>query len=418
MSNHKSMMVFYKKHNQTQHKQQNGRIIQIVLCSLLTILSLQSCDKVVDETPPTLPPTIPQATTEVFKLTYPNVSSFIFKPLEQDKTWQSDFITPAGKVSSLVDYQGEIIDLNELVGTVKSLPVAIKQHFLSNYALSQIVKVYDLMKSPTVTDGYKLLIQTDKNTNLNLYYDANNNFVREENQPNEKASAIIFTSTDQINFDASIPSVIKQFLSNNQLKSASVIIYNLVDKSYKIVLNFRERLNGALQTSEIILSDAGQVLQWISSIENEYNYKVLAKANLPTDVTTYLESNFPNWQFDYGVSETIFGNNKTNFVTVKIGQNDSYLIIDEEIKKNDLKLIRTQMLGENYLPESVKINLNNNIANWTFVKANVIYEPYSQGISQIVTNVNHFQIEVKQGTDRYSVRLASDGSIIYKYRIL
>lgn len=412
------MMVFYKKHNQTQEKQQNGRIIQIVLYSLLTILSLQSCDKVVDETPPTLPPTIPQATTEVFKLTYPNVSSFIFKPLEQDKTWQTDFVTPAGKVSSLVDYQGEIIDLNELVGMPKSLPITIKQHFLSNYTTAEIVMVYDVMKSLTVTDGYKLVIQTDKNTIINLYYDANNNFVREENQPNVKPSAITFTSTDQINFDASIPTVIKQFLSNNQLKSASVIIYNLADKSYKIVLNFREHLNGALQTSEIFLADSGQILQWVSTIENEYTYKVLAKTNLPTDLTTYLEANFPNWQFDYGVSESIFGNYKTSFVTVKIGQNDSYLLIDEESKKNDLKLIRTQVLGENYLPESVKTTLNNNFANWIFVKANVVYEPYSQGAYQIVTSVNHFQVEVKQGTDRYSVRLASDGNILYKFRIL
>lgn len=411
-------MVFYKKHNQTQEKQQNCRIIQIVLYSLLTILSLQSCDKVVDETPPTLPPTIPQATTEVFKLTYPNVSSFIFKPLEQDKTWQTDFVTPAGKVSSLVDYQGEIIDLNELVGMPKSLPITIKQHFLSNYTTAEIVMVYDVMKSLTVTDGYKLVIQTDKNTIINLYYDANNNFVREENQPNVKPSAITFTSTDQINFDASIPTVIKQFLSNNQLKSASVIIYNLADKSYKIVLNFREHLNGALQTSEIFLADSGQILQWVSTIENEYTYKVLTKTNLPTDLTTYLEANFPNWQFDYGVSESIFGNYKTSFVTVKIGQNDSYLLIDEESKKNDLKLIRTQVLGENYLPESVKTTLNNNFANWIFVKANVVYEPYNQGAYQIVTSVNHFQVEVKQGTDRYSVRLASDGNILYKFRIL
>ncbi|PWK28373.1 hypothetical protein LV89_01157 [Arcicella aurantiaca] len=412
------MMAFYKKHIQTKNSPQNIGKMKPILYSLLTILSLQSCDKVVDETPPVLPPTIPQATTEVFKLSYPNVSSFVFKPLEQDKTWQTDFVTPAGKVFSLVDYQGEIIDLNELVGTPKSLPIAIKQHFLNNYPSSQIVMFYDVMKSPTVTDGYKLVIQTDKNTNLNLYYDVNNNFVREEIQPNEKVSAIVFTSTDQINFDASIPTVIKQFLSNNQLKSASVIIYNLADKSYKIVLNFREKLNGALQTSEILLSDAGQILQWVSSIENEYSYKILPKTNLPTEINTYLATNLPNWQFDYGVSETIFGNNKTNFVTVKIGQNDSYLIVDEEIKKNDLILVRTQALAENYLPETVKTALTNSFNNWTFVKANVIYEPYRQSLSQIVTNVNHFQIEVKQGTDRYAVRLASDGNILYKYRIL
>jgi hypothetical protein len=278
--------------------------------------------------------------------------------------------------------------------------------------------VYDLMKSTTLTDGYKLVIQTDKNTNLNLYYDINNNFVREENQLSVKPLAITFTSTDQINFDASIPTVIKQFLSNNQLKSASVIIYNLADKSYKIVLNFRERLNGALQTSEILLSDTGQILQWVSPIENEYSYKVLSKANLPTEVSNYLVTNLPNWQLDYGVSETIFGNNKTNFVTIKIGQNDSYLLVDEEIKKDDLMLVRTQALSENYLPDAVKTALTNSFNNWTFIKANVIYEPYRQSLSQIVTKVNHFQIEVKQGTDRYSVRLASDGNIIYKYRIL
>jgi hypothetical protein len=411
-------MTFYQIYNQIQEFRWNGSRLKMLLFSLLTLSLLQSCDKVVDETPPTLTPTIPQASTEIFKQTYPDVSSFIFKPLEQDKTWETNFVTTAGKVSSLVDYQGEIIDLNELVGASKSLPAPIKQHFLSNYPASQIVMIYDLMKSAVVTDGYKLVIQTAKNTNLNLYYDANNNFVREENPPIEKVSAITFTSTDQINFDSQISSVIKQFLTNNQLKSASVIIYNLADNSYKIVLNFRERLNGALQTSEILLSDSGQVLQWVSTIENEYAYKILTRADLPTEIISYVKANFPDWQLDYGVSETIFGNNKTNFVTVKVGQNDSYLIIDEEIKKNDLKLIRTQILGENYLPEVVKTALTNTFSNWTFVKANVVYESYTQGVSQIVTNANHFKIEIKQGTERYAIRLANDGKVIYKYRIL
>jgi hypothetical protein len=213
---------------------------------------------------------------------YPNVATFIFKPLESNKTWQTDFVSPRGKVLSLVDYYGEIIDLKELVGSSKMLPTVIKLYIAGNYTTAQILVVYDVMKSSMQTDGYKLMVQTDKKTILNLFFDVNDKFLRQEISQDEKVASINFTSTGQVNFDAKIPIVVKQFMSNNQLKDASVTIYelsnngnNFINAAYKIILNFRDRLNGALLTSEITLSDTGVIMQWVSPIENDYVYKII-----------------------------------------------------------------------------------------------------------------------------------------------
>lgn len=42
---------------------------------------------------------------------------------------------------------------------------------------------------------------------------------------------------------------------------------NLIRAAYKIILNFRERPNGALLSSEITLSDTGIVMQWVSQLK-------------------------------------------------------------------------------------------------------------------------------------------------------
>lgn len=387
-----------------------------ILAGILSAVVLQSCDTVVEATMPVSPSGIPQASTEVFKQKYPEVGSFIFEPLEKDKTWQTEFVTSVGKVFCLVDYQGEIIDANNLVGIPKTLPEAIKQHFNSQYPSAEILAVYDLMKSNTLTEGYKLVIKTANNTTLHLYYDSANAFVRAQTFSSEKALSIIFTSTDQINYDTQVPVVVKQFVSNNQLKNASMVIYQLSDKSYKLFVNFRELSNGALQTFEIVLSEAGQVLEWISSIENNYAYKVLNSSNASSKTKSYLQANFPNWQFDYGIVKTIFGQNKTNFVALKTGQVDSYIITEEQTNEHNLTIIHAQVLAENRLPDAIKSTLSSTFPNWIFVNARVVYQP-SDPNNASVTEPDHFQVEIKQGTVRYAVRFAPDGKIIYQYQI-
>jgi hypothetical protein len=389
-----------------------------ILYSLFSILCLSSCDKVSYDVQPPQPPVIPQSTTEVFKQMYPDVKEFIFKPLERDKTWQNDFIAPSGKVISLVDYQGEIIDLNLLVGTPKTLPNALKQSVYNNYPTAQIAVVYDIIKNSNQNDGYKVVVQTDKSTLLNLFFDANNNFLKEEKYQAEKVSAIIFTSTDQINFDDKVPAVVKQFVSNNQFKSASVIIYSLNDNSQKIILNYRERQNGALLTSEITISEQGAVLQWLSPIESEFSYKTLNNSGLPTEVTTFLNTNFTGWALDYAVSEVAFGKNKTNYVTIKNGATERFTVIDNEIEKNDLVLIRSQVLEEKDLPQTIRDAINLGYSGSTFVSGSVTFDPRYQATRQGGITPDHYQIEVKQGTDRYAIRLANDGKVIFRYRIL
>lgn len=388
----------------------------ITQCSLLIAMSLTSCDKVVNDVVPYPQPTLPQPTAEVFKQLYPDVKEFFFKPLELEKTWQSDFVASTGKVQSLVDYQGEIIDINELVGTAKMLPAAIKQYVSTSYPNAQIVSAYELMKNSTQNDGYKLTIKTNTTTPLNLFFDANNTFSKEEKPSVEQASSIIFSSTEQVNFDDKVPTFVKQFMSNNQLKSASMIIYILTNNTFKIVLNFRERPKGALQTSEIILTDQGLVKQWASSVENENAYKVLKNNELPSDITTYLNTNFSGWAFDYGVSETCFGFSCTNFANIKNGAKERFLVIDSELEKKDLVLIRTQLLDEADLMPIIKNSLSNNYTAWTYMSGKVIYEPYFQSTKQGGTGVNHYQFDLKVNNVQYTIRLAEDGKLIYKYK--
>ena len=386
-------------------------------CLLITVCCLMSsCDRVVNDVAPQPPPTLPQPTAEVFKQSYPNVKEFFFKPLEQDKTWQADFVASTGKVQSIVDYQGEILDINELVGTSKMLPVAVKQYVLNNYANAQIVAAYDVVKSISQNDGYKLTVKTNANSTLNLFFDVNNVFVKQETPSTEQASSIIFTSTEQVNFEDKVPAVVKQFMSNSQLKSASVIVYILTNNTFKIVLNFRDRPNGALQTSEIILTDQGQVKQWISSIENEYGYKILKSSELPADMTTYLNTNFAGWSFDYGILETCFGSSCTNYANIKNGAKERFLVVDSELEKKDLILIRTQLLDEIDVLPNIRNSISNSYTTWTYISGRVVYEPYFQATKKGGTMVNHYQFEIKENNVQYTIRLAEDGKVIFKYK--
>ncbi len=391
---------------------------------LLSIFLFTGCDKVVQDVTPPQPPIIPQASTEVFKQMYPDVATFIFKPLEPDKTWQTDFVSPRGKVLSLVDYYGEIIDLNELVGATKTLPSSIKQYIFSNYPTAQILMAYDVMKSSTQTDGYKLMIQTDKKTTLNLFFDANNGFLRAEKVEPEKVSSINFTSTDQVNFDAKIPLVVKKFISDNQLKGASVTIYelsntgnNLISAAFKIILNFRDRPNGSLLTSEITLSDTGIIMQWVSPIESDYSYKVLNNNNLTTDIADYINTNYTTWQYDYGVSEIGFGQVKTHYVTYKNSQKERVLVIDNQPEKQDLIVIRSQVVDEKDLPQVVKNSMSNSYSGSLFISGIVTFDPFYQATRLGGKIPVYYQIETKEGPDRYALRIGVDGKLIVKYRI-
>lgn len=390
----------------------------------LSITLFVSCDKVVQDVTPPQPPVIPQASTEIFKQMYPEVASFIFKPLEPDKTWQTDFVSPRGKVNSLVDYYGDIIDLNELVGVSKILPNAITQYVSSNYPSSQILLAYEVMKTSSLTDGYKLKIQTEKKKTLDLFFDVNNNFLRQETVQSEKVSAINFTSTDQLNFDAKIPIIVKQFISNNQLKDASITIYeltntgsNFISAAYKIILNFRERPNGAFLTSEITLSDTGVVMQWVSPIESDFSYKVLNSNNLTSDITDYINTNYNIWQYDYGIAETSFGQVKTNYVTYKDGQKERILVLDNEPEKQDLIVIRSKVVEEKDLSSTIKNAISNSYPGSLFIAGMVTFEPYYQASRLGGKIPDYYQIETKEGPDRYVLRIANDGKLIMKYRI-
>ena len=399
-------------------------LAKIILYSLLSIVGLASCDKVINDVAPPSQPIIPQATTEIFKQSYPEVASFIFKPLETDKTCQTDFVSPKGKVLSLVDYYGDIIDVNELVGTTKTLPATIKQYVLSNYTTAQIIMAYDIMKSSTQTDGYKLTIQTDQKMNINVFFDVNNGFIKQENVQAEKVSAINFTSTDQVNFDPKIPTVVKQFISNNQLKEASLTIYelvnsgnNLVNAAYRIILNFRERSNGALLTSEVTLSDTGVILQWISPIESDYSYKVLNNSNLTTDISDYVTTNYSAWQYDFGVTEMGFGQVKTNYATFKNSLKERVLLIDNLLEKQDLIIIRSQVVEEKDLPQIIRNTLSNAYPGAIFVSGIATFDPLYQATKLGGKTPVYYQIETKEGPYSYALRIANDGKLMVKYKI-
>jgi hypothetical protein len=202
-----------------------------------------------------------------------------------------------------------------------------------------------------------------------------------------------------------------------------MIIYELngssyVGNNYKIVLNYRERQNGALLTSEVTISEQGIALQWVSPIESEFTYKTLNNSGLPSEVTIFLNTNFNGWTLDYAVSELAFGKNKTNYVTIKNGATERFMVIDNEIEKNDLVLIRSQILEEKDLPPAIRDAINIGYSGGTFVSGSVTFDPRYQATKQGGITPDHYQIEVKQGTDRYAIRLANDGKVIFRYRIL
>jgi hypothetical protein len=388
-----------------------------VVYGLGAMLLLSGCDKVYTEVTPQEPPVLPQVTTEAFKQMYPDVATFIFKPLQPNKTWQNDFVALSGKISSVVDYQGEIIELNQLVGMPKIVSNTLKNYVFTKYPNAVIVLAYDIMKSSTQADGYKLTIQTDKNTFLNLIFDANNNFLREEKKQEEKVTSIIFTSTDQINLDSKTPLIVKQFIANNQLKNASISIYTLTDKTYKVVLNFRERTNGALLTNEITVSELGQVLDWVSPIESEIFYNILTKNSLSTDVSNYLNSYNSNTQLDYAFSSVVFGRSKFQYATIQNGTKERITLIDDILGKDDIISVRSVDVEEKDLPQNIQTVLVDNYPTGVFSTGRITYQPRNEATQQGGIIPNHYQIEIKQGSSRYAIRIANDGKVMFKYKI-
>lgn len=394
------------------------QLIARTVIAIQVVMVLDSCDTVVNESTTIPTPSIPQATTEVMKQLYPTVSAFVFKPLEENKTWQSDFTSASGKVLSLIDYQGEIVDLNELVGVTKSLPSSIKQHILSKYPTAQITKFYDIVQSSTQNLGYKLTIQTSDGNSMNLYYDTLNNFVKEEIIYPANVTGILFSSTEVIAYDTNIPATVRQFFTANPLNSASIILYKLSNGGYQLLLRFRTPVNGNAQAAEIILSATGDILQRSSAIENEISYSILSKNSLPTDASNYLKNYLPGTLVGYAVSEQSFGKNKTHYIAVKKGDKDLYLLIDEEGIQDNLAVIKMATLTENDLPVSFKADLNALFTTWSLSTIRAVYEPYYQkDVNQTSDKVNHYQLEVKQGTSTYAVRFDKDGNLIFNYKM-
>lgn len=388
----------------------------VVICTILMLLI--SCDKVVNDYTYLPNASIPKVTTEILKQLYPDVSSFILKPLEDNKIWQSNFVASSGKVVSLLDYQGEIIDINPLVGTTKDLPTAIRQDLLSNYPSAHIIKFYDVVQSTTQVSGYKLTIQNSDETSVNLYYDANATFIRKEFITPSLITGVLLSSTEVISYDANIPKVIKDFIAKNNVKSANIILYTLTTKDYQLRLNFRELMDGTAQSSEIILSSTGSILQWNTANETKISYTLLSKSNLPVDANNYLNTTLSGSLIDYAVTVQSFGKNKTHYIATKKGEKELYLLIDEEGLQANVSIIRMAILTANDLPASLKTELNALFTNWSLTKIRVIYEPYSQKETNPITDkVNHYQLEVTQGNHSYSVRFDKDGNLIFSYQL-
>lgn len=392
-------------------------VLQLVTVFAILIL-LQSCDKVVNDYTYLTNPSIPKVTTEILKQLYPDVSSFVLKPLEDDKIWQSDFVASSGKVVSLLDYQGEIIDINPLVGATKDLPTAIRQDLLSNYPSAHIIKFYDVVQSTTQVSGYKLTIQNSDETSVNLYYDANATFIRKELITPSLITSVLLSSTEVISYDANIPKVIKDFIAKNNVKSANIILYTLTTKDYQLRLNFRELMGATAQSSEIILSSTGSILQWNTANETKISYTLLSKSNLPVDANNYLNTSLSGSLIDYAVTVQSFGKNKTHYIATKKGEKELYLLVDEEGFQANVSIIRMAILTANDLPASLKTELNALFTNWSLTKIRVIYEPYSQKETNPITDkVNHYQLEVTQGNNSYSVRFDKDRNLIFSYQL-
>jgi hypothetical protein len=80
-------------------------------------------------------------------------------------------------------------------------------------------------------------------------------------------------------------------------------------------------------------------------------------------------------------------------------------------------MIRSQIVEEKDLPDAVKNTMANSYAGVLFITGIVTFEPYYQATKLGGKIPVYYQIETKQGPDRYALRIANDGKLIVKYRI-
>jgi hypothetical protein len=387
------------------------------LAIILVISTLVACDTVKSDIE-ILPvqPTINQEATEVFKHTYPSVSEFVFKAIESEKTWQTNFTTSTGKVSAIVDYQGEILDITELVGTEKSVAQALKQYIAKYYSDALINKVSELVNNNNQLTGYKCVILTAENLLKYLYFDKSLQLIKEQNPAKEKIQKITVSSTTQIAFDNQVSGIVKQFVQDNAIKNANLIIYDLADNTIRLQVTFQERKNGAVLVSEIMLSSDGTLIEWAVPMETELLYNFIVKNEIPSFLSTYLDEILPQWQLQYAVNKAIFEKKSAYFMEIG-NTTDEHILIQAEVnKKEAFNFIRVRSLQETKIPVSIKDYLNDKFANWSYVSAKAIYESYRPLLDNHSATINHYQIAIKQNSKSYVLRFSGNGELMYQYQ--
>lgn len=386
---------------------------------ILAIWGFTACDTVVND--PVGPnqnnpnsSAIPQATLEAFRQVYTGVQDFRFRPLNEGKTWENVFVYSDGTVISAVDYKGEVIDLEQLNGLKKALPDAVKQSAAGKGADNYIAGAYELSKSPAQSAGFKVLLKKSDTGNTELFFDeASKSFNRQTPQFSIRINAIYASSTEQINFTPGIPEVVRQFFTQNQFKSAALLVTRLDDGNITIDVNYREKQNDSVISSRILMSEKGEVLQWETPLQRELTYRALKVEELPGEISSYLTRNANSFTVDYALAKQSYAKDAVYFVEVQNGTKSIRIGVDVT-DKNNLSVTNSRQVDQSLLPQNILTYLNNNITGWTFSSARLVEEVSKNGVGG---NINHYTIEVLKGSGKYALRFNGKGEFQYQYTV-
>jgi hypothetical protein len=377
-----------------------------------------SCDIAKDDaiTPDNKDKQLPQSAVEAVKAKYPDFQELKFNILVPEKLWSVDFFTIANKNSTIVDFKGQFVADEKISGTIKKVPTDIKSYIYSNYQNSVLISVVEIIKNKQ-SDGFKVTIQQENNTRKVLRFNAANEYVQEENKPQQALMAVYLTNTDQLTNNGSVPDFVKKFIKENQITNAGLAVYIYVDNSVRVIATNRTPLSREIVTTEIIFNENGEVTELLSPIEKEIAYEAFKKEVLPAEIATYLDTNLPTSQMEYGLKEMTYDRIQSYDVFVKTDDKTSYLLYFSGASKKYFKSVKNSKIDASSLPSSISNYLNTNYIGWNLIGAEAFFSSNFENNLNERTTVARYTVEFTVDKNVTQVVVfANDGTILYQYK--
>ena len=80
-------------------------------------------------------------------------------------------------------------------------------------------------------------------------------------------------------------------------------------------------------------------------------------------------------------------------------------------------MIRSQSVEEKDLPQTIRNAFSNSYPGSLLISGVVTFDPYFQATQLGGKTPVYYQIETKEEPNRYALRIANDGKLIFRYRI-